>query len=766
MRSSFEPAFDAKRLAIATGVVGVLFIVLIVRLYVLQVVRGEEYVQKSASNFVQERRIPHARGLILDQAGRILADNRPSHDVHLTVAFLPDSQKSLRQLLGPLEPDKQEIVELDGSLLAAIEAADDTLVIRTGVEDALCGEIEEAIRRNELRGADVEREADRCDVVLRAREFPSRSAVFRRVRELVGMSVDEMKERVQLALQRSQGLGKFKPTLLLEDVGFDIYARLSAAASLGEVPGIAVVDTQKRRYRERTRASHVIGYLNEVSPTELDEKKEQGYFLGDLIGRRGIEASHELDLRGKDGIQRVVVDAKGRDMGARIAEELLGDGRIEPPTPGHTLVLSIDDDMQRTAEETFGGIAGSVVAMDVRTGFILAMASFPTYDPNLVTGPWSKEEKKRLDRDPQRPWTNKAIQEHYAPGSTFKAITAAAGLRHKLIDEHTNRSCPGFFRLGRSMWRCFNRGGHGSIALVRALQHSCDTYFYSLGYELGPDRLAETGRVFGFGSRTGLDLDREAPGIMPDRDYYVRRFGAYTPGLVVNNSIGQGDVTVTPLQLAVAYAAIANGGTIYRPQIVREVRDADGKVVKIHDPMVVAEVGLDPKVLALIKESLAHVTDPGGTASGLLWRRDRYAAMSEWLRTSGVKLVGKTGTAQVVKLSKSVAHVDAKDVPYEQRDHAWFVAFAPYDNPEVVIVTMTEHGGFGGSTSGPVTGSVMKSWFTEVRGEGRYEGFPALPPPKHPILPPKRKEEPTEETAPVVHEPETTDAPEAPFEGR
>jgi penicillin-binding protein 2 len=771
MRSAFEPAFDARRVAIATGVIGVLFIVLIVRLYVLQVVKGEEYLQKSASNFVQERRIPHARGLILDQAGRILADNRPSHDVYMTVAFLPDSAKSLRQLLAPLEPEKAEVAELDARLLAAIEDVDDTVIVRRDVEADGCREIDAAVRKHELRGAAIEwdgvQREETCRVVVQAREFPSRSAVFRRVRDLVGITPEEMKERAQLALQRSQGLGKFKPTLLLEDVSFDVYARLSAAQSLGDVPGISVVDTQKRRYRERTRASHVLGYMNEISQSELEQKKDEGYFLGDLIGRRGIEASHEIDLRGKDGVQRVVVDAKGRDMGARIAEELLGDGRIETPTPGHTLVLSLDDEMQRVAEESFGGIAGSVVAMEVKTGFILALASFPHYDPNLVTGPWSKEEKKRLDKDPQRPWTNKAIQEHYAPGSTFKAITAAAGLRHKLIDEHSTRACPGYFRLGRSTWRCYNRGGHGSIALVRALQHSCDSYFYSLGYDLGPDRLAETGRVFGFGSRTGLDLDKETPGIMPDRDYYVRRFGAYTPGLVVNNSIGQGDVTVTPLQLAVAYAAIANGGKIYKPQIVREVRDADGEVVKISDPVMVADLGLDPKLLALMKESLAHVTDPGGTASGLMWRRDKYADMSDWLRKSGVKLVGKTGTAQVVKLSKSVAHVDAKDVPYEQRDHAWFVAFSPFEDPEVVIVTMTEHGGFGGSTSGPVTGSVMKTWFTEVRGEGRYQDFAPLPVPKNPIVaPPKKKDEVTEETVPpVTHEPETAEGEAKPVEG-
>ncbi|MBI1948412.1 MAG: penicillin-binding protein 2 [Deltaproteobacteria bacterium] len=761
MKKAFQPAFPGRHTTIATAIVGALLCVHVARLYVVQVVRGEEYVQKGESNFIQDRRIPHARGLIYDQRGRVLVDNRPSHDVYMTVAILPDSTKSLAKLLAPLALQKSEIAEIDARVLAAVEEPVDLMVARDDVPAAACDEIRAIAHREDLRGVTIEGEGESCRVVLAARELPSRASVFRKLRELVGLPPDLMKERVERALQKSRGLGKFKPTLLLEDIGFDAYARIEAAASLGDLSGIDVVDGQKRRYRHGTFAAHVLGYMNEIGAKELESRKGQGYLLGDMIGRRGIEATHEAELRGKDGVDPVVVDAKGRDMPEDRADELLGTDRRTLPEPGLSLVLSIDENMQRTAEEMFNGLAGSVVAMEVNTGFILAMASFPTYDPNQVTGPWSKPYLQSVTKDPLRPWGNKAIQEHYAPGSTFKAITAAAGLRNKLIDERSNRVCPGFFRLGRSVWRCFNRGGHGSLALVRALQVSCDSYFYSLGYDLGPDRLAETARLFGFGARTGLDLDKETPGIMPDRDYYVRRFGAYTPGLVVNNAIGQGDVTVTPLQLAVAYAAIANGGTVYKPQLVRETRDADGNTVAIHDPVVVAELGIDKAQLALMKEALAHVTDPGGTASGLLWRRDRFADVSQWLRESGVTIVGKTGTAQVVRLSKSVQHVEAKDVPYEQRDHAWFVGFAPYDNPEIVVVTMTEHGGFGGSTSGPVTAAVLHRWFTEVREQGRYEDLPALPPSKRIIMAAPKKPEPAanEEQAPSTAQvPETDDS--------
>ena len=768
MKSSLEPAFTEKRVNVFTALLGVFFVGLIARLYVLQVVKGEEYQQKSQDNFVQERRVAHARGLIIDQAGRVLVDNRPSHDVTVTVAFLPDSTRTLGQLLFPLQLTKPEISERDKEILAATET-DDEIVVADDLDADTCALINERRERFDVRGVVLEPltagsdDDVGCRVVVTAREFPSRAAVFRRLRDVTGLTPAEMKSRVDAAMLKAAGLGKFRPSVLLEDVGYVVYARIEAAASLGELPGIDVVDTQKRRYRNLSRAAHVLGYLNEISPEELkkhDEAAAAGtlkddaprYLLGDVLGRKGLESSYESVLRGKDGVERVVVDAKGRTKGKRWAEQLLGDQRITPPVAGNTLILAIDDEMQAAAEDAFQGIAGSVIAMEVETGYILAMASFPAYDPNLVTGPLSKDIKRALDLDKARPWTNKAIQDHYSPGSTFKAITASAGLRHKLITETSSRPCPGFFRLGRSMWRCYSRGGHGGIALVRALQYSCDSYFYSLGYELGPDRLAETARIFSFGSRTGIDILGESPGIMPDRAYYERRFGAYTPGNVVNISIGQGELTVTPMQLAVSYAALANGGRVMKPQIVREVRDALGNVVVDHKPVQVADVDLDPHNLALMKEALAHVTDPGGTASGLLWKKDKFADMSKWLRESGVTIVGKTGTAQVVKLSKAIAHVKAEDMPYEQRDNAWFVGFAPLDKPEIVVVTMTEHGGFGGSASGPVTAEVLRTWFTKVRRNGRYTDLPELPPPKRIITwAPKKVEEPTEESGHVPH---------------
>jgi cell division protein FtsI/penicillin-binding protein 2 len=485
LESSKEPAFAAQRFTITGVIVTLALAVLVGRLYYLQVVRGEEYRRKSQSNFVQERRIAHARGLIYDQQGRPLADNRPSHDVYMTVAFLPDSERSLKLLTAPLAFDGDALESFDRQILDAVKGGADTpIVLAENAAGELCRDVDERVMKYELTGALVEwhttSDEDGCRVSVVPTEFPSRTSVFKRLRALAGVEEEEMQALLLRAYKQSRGLGKFKPALLLEDVDFKAYARIRTAISLGELPGLSLVESMRRRYLEGATAAHLLGFMNEMTPAEYQKLKDEGYPLGDRIGRRGVERTFESDLRGEDGINRVVVDAKGRDQGDGVAKALLGDARRVPPEPGHSLVLSIDHHMQRAAEEGFKGRAGSVVAIDPRTGFVLAMASFPAYDPNTVTGPKSNEIVRALHKNEDRPWTFKALQDHYAPGSTFKAITAIAALRADLIDERTTRMCPGYFRLKGATWRCYNRGGHGTVALVKALQYSCDTYFYSL----------------------------------------------------------------------------------------------------------------------------------------------------------------------------------------------------------------------------------------------------------------------------------------------
>lgn len=724
LSSSKEPTFDSRRYGLLVAFVLFAFLVLIGRVYHLQISRGAEYAAKSQSNFVQERRLPHSRGLIYDQAGRILVDNRPSHDVYMTVAFLPDSERALKRLAKPLGLYRDELRRVDEEILKrVVTTGTDVILVAATLDGSNCRETERIAEQYEIPGVLVEWRSgdsdDGCRVLLQAREFPSRAAVFERLRQLMQMKQDEMQALSLKALRKTRGLGRFKPTLLLEDITFESYATLRNAVALGELPGISLQDSQRRRYLFGSLGAHVLGFMNEIGDKELKIKKERGYRLGDQIGRRGLESAYESTLRGIDGMEPVVVDAKGREQGESLANALLGVDRKLLPEAGQGLVLSIDADLQRTAEDGFLGRAGSVVALEANTGFVVAMASFPDFNPNLVTGRGSAAVRRELNANKHRPWGNKAIQDHYAPGSTFKAITAIAGLREGLIHEHTHKNCPGFFRLGRTTWRCYNRAGHGPIALLKALQYSCDSYFYSLGYEMGPEAFAATARLMGFGAKTGIGIDREIPGIIPDRAYYEQRLGAYTPGLVVNTSIGQGDVTVTPLQLAVAYAAIANGGAILRPQLVREVRDANGALVTAMQPEIRAQLEADGRHLELVLESLAHVTDEGGTAEGLLYRKD-MPEVSEWLRNSGIKIGGKTGTAQVVRLSKNIAHLDPEAVAYARRDHAWFVALVPAEKPELVVVVMTEHGGFGGSMSAPVAARLAHAWYTRVRGRGRY----------------------------------------------
>ncbi len=700
--------FSEKRFVFLSFIPIVIFIVLIFRLFYLQIIRGDYYLGRSESNFIQERPISHSRGLILDQTGVALVDNRPSHDLYVTFSLLPDTYLTVRKMAPLLGYKKSEIAQA----VSQIKAAQKEFVLAK-LSGSNCRQMETWLSSEHTPGVSLQG----CVVHVDPALFPSRESALQELTTLLDLPVDEMQIYWESAKKKAEGLGQYKPVLLVSDLDFDSYARLEATISLGALPGLALFDSIRRRYVQGPLAAHALGYLNEISAAELLKKPE--YRPGQRIGRRGIELMYEPVLRGEDGFERTVVDAKGRRFSEAIETDWLGEDRIEPSVPGNNLTLSIDLELQKAAEKAFAGKAGSVVALEAGTGFVLAMASFPAYDPNQIISRNNRKIFEGLTKDPLKPWLNKAIQEHYAPGSTFKAITAVAGFEHGALKSTDHRYCNGLFHLGRASWRCFKRDGHGNIDVVEALKTSCDVFFYNLGYDLGPDRLAETARLLGFGRKTGVELDMEIPGIMPDKAYYHKRLGYYSPGLVVNSAIGQGDVTVTPLQLAVAYDAMVNGGTLYKPQLVREVRDVDNKLLEKKHPVVVAHLQESTGNLALVKEGLSHVMEPGGTAASLLWRYD-LPELSKWLRESGVRMGGKTGTAQVVRLSKLIKHLEPGQVAYSERDHAWFVGFAPAEKPEIIVVAMTEHGGFGGTASAPVVAEVVKTWYEKVRGKGRY----------------------------------------------
>ncbi|MEI6805678.1 MAG: penicillin-binding protein 2 [Myxococcaceae bacterium] len=700
--------FSEKRFVFLSFIPIIIFFTLVFRLFYLQIIRGDYYLSRSESNFIQERPISHSRGLILDQAGAPLVDNRPSHDLYVTFSLLPDTYQTVRKMAPFLSYKKADIA----LAVAQIKAAKTEFVLAK-LSNFACSQFETWLAAEHVPGVFVQN----CNVHIEPALFPSREIALKELTVLLGLPPEEMSVYWDSAVKKAQGLGQYKPVLLVSDLEFDSYARLEGTISLGALPGLALFDSIRRRYVQGSLAAHALGYLNEISANELVKKPQ--YRQGQRIGRRGVELMYESVLRGEDGFERTVVDAKGRRFSEAVEADWLGDDRVEPSVPGHNLTLSIDLELQKAAEKAFPGKAGSVVALEVGTGFVLAMASFPAYDPNQIITRNNRKIFQALTADPLKPWLNKAIQEHYAPGSTFKAVTAIAGFEHGALKSTDHKYCNGLFSLGKASWRCFKRDGHGSLDVVEALKTSCDVFFYNLGYELGPDKLAETARLLGFGRKTGVELDMEIPGIMPDKAYYQKRLGYYAPGFVVNSAIGQGDVTVTPLQLAVAYDAIVNGGTLYKPQLVREIYDIENNLIEKKRPIIASHLKESTQNLILVKEGLSHVLEPGGTAAGLLYRSD-LPELAKWLRESGVKVGGKTGTAQVVRLSKSVKHLEPGQVAYLERDHAWFVGFAPAEKPEIVIVAMTEHGGFGGASSAPVVAEMIKVWYEKVRGKGRY----------------------------------------------
>lgn len=724
-----EEPFAPYRFVLFGGAICLAILILIARLYYLQVVRGEEFRIKSQSNFVQLHRISHDRGAILDRAGRVLVDNRPAHDIYLTPAFVPDSLRTLRPVGRLLRLSKEETIVLDKRILQAQRQGDDaSILIGEMLPRREVDELRELLTEEHLTGIELMPD-ERCPGCARVyavpQDFPSTRLVFRRLAEALGTDEDELVD-VKKKLRKAHGLDRFLPILVARDVAWDAFVKVDTATSLFELPGVDVRHTQRRRYRYGTMAAHVLGYVNEVSGPELKSLRQDGYGMGDFIGRGGIERTYERELRGIDGVDRVVVDVKGRRMDEKLAATLLGDNRGEPPQPGHTLELSIDAEMQRVAEESFAeleGQAGAVVAVEVKTGFLLAMASLPAYDPNVVSGRITLAQKRQLDTDRLQPWINKAIQQQYPPGSTFKVVTALAGLRTGVIDASRQINCPGWFRLGNHPWRCWLLSGHGRVDLWHAIQKSCDVYFYTVGYEAGIDALAEAALLLGFGSRSGVDLRHEVRGMVADLAYYERRPGGYQKGYVVNNSIGQGDIATTPLQLAMAYAAIANGGTLYAPQLVREIRDHEGNIIHQFEPAVRWRIPFPEGGLQEIRKGLKAVCDKGGTAYGLQWRQTPDG-LAKWLRTSGVALAGKTGTAQVVKMGKDIKQLHELD--YWDRDHAWFATYAPADDPEVAVAVINEHSGHGGSHAAPIAANVIRAYFERVRAEplGRGEQHP------------------------------------------
>src|SRR5438874_3647180 len=500
------------RTALGALVVVCAMLVLTVRLYQLQILRGDEYSAQSVSNFRKSLFVPADRGMIKDRQGRILVDNRPSFDVFLTPAFCKGKERD---------------------------------------------------------------------------EVMTKLATYL---EMTAEDVERMKQDYQRSWTSKDKLEKFKPYLVELDIPRDQVDVLEAHRS--ELSCVDLIPTPHRNYRVGASLGHVIGYMSEVTPEELDDKPDD-FRRGQTIGRRGLERRWERELRGTDGHENIAVNARGQHLGKEMDELLIPESeRFISATPGNNLVLSLDERLQEAADAAFPGRAGAVLVMEAKTGFILAMLSRPSFDPNKMSGRITRGELQKLNEDTLKPMLNRVMNENYHPGSTFKVVTSLAGLEEGEITPNSTLFCTGGYTMGNHRWRCDKASGHGALTLRSALQVSCDAFYYALGDRVGLDPISGMAHRLGYGQPTGLDLGRETTGSIPDSK------------------------TINPA----------------------------------------------------------------------------------------------TGSGRVMKLGQK-QKLDPATQVYLSRDHAWFAAFAPADDPEVVVVVLNEHGGWGADAAAPAASKVVKAYF-------------------------------------------------------
>lgn len=501
------------------------------------------------------------------------------------------------------------------------------------------------------------------DLVLVREDSDDLEAELGRLAPILGVEVEALAERAE----RGRHGPAFEPLVLQEDVPLEALARIAARREL--FPSLQVRETARRRYVHGDLFAHVIGYVGEAGESEI--KRSETLQMGDIVGKTGLERGYDDWLRGMRGWNLITVNNLGRRIGESwVASE---------PGHGQPLELTLDLEMQRELRLALGDETGAGVFIDVRTGAVLAMASTPTFDPNLFADGMSSAAWQVISEDPRRPLHDRAIASFYAPGSVFKVLLAVAGLESGTVTPSDTVFCSGSAMFyGRSRL-CWKKGGHGNVDMKRALTHSCNVYFYRLGKELGIDQIHKYGSYFGLGQPTGIDIPGESGGVLPSSEWKRKQIGSpWYPGDTISLSIGQGYLAVTPLQMATMIAAVANGGSLPRPRM------------RSSTPIVMRELPIDPHRLLLVRDALRQaVADGTGRSADV----------------KGLPVAGKTGTAQVFKHS---AGIDADEMPKAERDHAWFAGYAPADNPTIAFAVVVEHGGHGGTSASPIARRVLE----------------------------------------------------------
>lgn len=491
-------------------------------------------------------------------------------------------------------------------------------------------------------------------------------------------------------LNRYKGRPKYEPIIIKEDLSPGELAFVESHRDADTFPEMELIESQRRLYPESGILAHVIGYTGEISEAELDNPEYAKYNQGTIIGKTGIEKQYNDTLMGTDGERQSLVDNRGRER------QLLG---TKPAAAGTNLQLSIDLDLQVVAELALEGRRGSVVAINPNNGEILAMASRPSFDPNKFAVRIKTADWKEITSDPGNPLLNRAIQAQFAPGSTFKPIVALAGLETNTIDEKWSVNCPGGATFYGHFYKCHST--HGNVSLHKGLAQSCDTYFYNVGVKMGIDDMAKYAKMAGFGSKTGVDLPNEASGTVPSPEWKLRNYRQkWYAGETPSVAIGQGALTVTPIQMARAIGGIAVGGVWHVPHFLMTATKSEKPHVE----------QLDPANVERVAYGMYAVVNEGGTGG-----RGRIP---------GYDVCGKTGSAQTVSNAFAKLH--------KVKDNAWFVAFAPRSKPEIVIAVLFEQGEHG-MLAAPIARDVMKAYFDKKTRLALAEKNVAPPPPSAPV---------------------------------
>jgi penicillin-binding protein 2 len=484
--------------------------------------------------------------------------------------------------------------------------------------------------------------------------------------KVLNMPIEEILEEIN-----KNGLSPFSPIRLKQGLSFTEVALIEARRS--DFPGLIIEAEVSREYLYGDVGSHLIGYLGKLNPSQSKDPALKDIPPDTFIGQWGVELLFDKSLRGTLGKRVIEVDALGREI--RLLQE-------KPPIKGKDITLSIDINLQEEAEKAFGEKAGALVAIKPDTGEILGMVSKPSFDPNLFAKGISYDKWIAITQDKKNPMLNRALQSQYPPGSVFKIVTAIAGLEEGVISPETKVDCRGGIDYGRWHFGCWRKQGHGVVSLHRAIVESCDTYFYEAGKRLGIDKIYDYATNLGLGKKTGIELGREKQGLIPNTNWKLEnKKHPWYLGETFNAAIGQGYVAVTPLQLAVMTSTIANGGNLYKPTLIKDAQ-----------PIISGKVKIRSDTFEIVKSGLfGVVNEPGGTG---------WAAKSQLM-----SIGGKTGTAQVVAIKR-----DSQYLPEKFRDHAWFVAFAPVEKPEIALAVLVEHGGHGGGAAAPIAKRAIEGY--------------------------------------------------------